>query len=105
MSIVGSLMGGRLVNRFGRKPLTVVSVLAVGVLTIAYMNVTHPWVSIGFWFVDGWFVGVVMTAYNSLALEQAPNYRGTMMSLNEVSLFGGVAIGSALGGILLLAFN
>jgi predicted MFS family arabinose efflux permease len=105
MTIVGSLMGGRLVNRFGRKPVTVFSALLVGVLSILYVNVTHLWASLVLWFVDGLFVGIVMTAYNSLALEQAPAYRSTMMSLSEVSLFGGVAIGSALGGVLLLAFN
>jgi predicted MFS family arabinose efflux permease len=46
-----------------------------------------------------------MTAYSSLAMEQAPTYRATMMSLSEVSQFVAQAIGNALGGVLLLAFN
>lgn len=105
ISIVGSVLGGRLVNRFGRKPVTVLSTLLAGVFSILYVNVTHLWASLVLWFVAAWFIGIGMTAYNSLALEQAPAYSGTMMSLSEVALFGGVAIGSALGGILLLAFN
>jgi predicted MFS family arabinose efflux permease len=105
ISIVGSLIGGRLITRFGRKPLTVWSVLLISVLTISFMNITHLWASLMLWFVDSLFVAIAVTAYYSLALEQAPDNRATMMSLNEVSMFGGTAIGNAVGGVLLVAFN
>ena len=50
-------------------------------------------------------MGVWNTAYGSLALEQAPDNRGTMMSLSEVSMYAAIAIGNALAGMLLVAFN
>ncbi|HSQ49089.1 MAG TPA: MFS transporter, partial [Candidatus Deferrimicrobiaceae bacterium] len=41
-------------------------------------------------------------AFIYLMLEQTPNYRGTMMSLNSVFNNAGNAIGPAVGGALLI---
>jgi len=105
IGIFGMLMGGRLVNRFGRKPVTVLSVLILGVLTISILNSGNLWASVVIWFLASFILGITMTAYSSLAMEQAPAYRATMMSLSEVSQFVAQAVGNALGGVLLLAFN
>jgi len=45
------------------------------------------------------------TAYGSLALEQVPEYRGTMMSLSQFSANLAEALGNGLGGLILVAFN
>ena len=46
-----------------------------------------------------------MSAFNSLALEQVPDFRGTMMSLSQVSQNAGQAIGTALSGVILVVYD
>jgi MFS family permease len=46
-----------------------------------------------------------MPAYNSLLLELAPDYRGTVMSLSETSQFIAQAIGSGVGGLILITYG
>jgi predicted MFS family arabinose efflux permease len=105
MTIVGSLAGGRLVNRVGRKRLTIISSFLLGALTLSFINIPNLWLSLLVWFISGFPYGIVNTAYASLALEQAPDNRATMMSLSQVSMYVAIAIGNALAGMLLLAFN
>jgi len=103
--IVGSLVGGRLVNRVGRKRLAIISSLIIGAAILSYINIPNLWVSVSVWSISGFFNGSFNTAYNNLALEQVPDNRATMMSLSEVSTYVAIAIGNALAGLLLLAFN
>jgi predicted MFS family arabinose efflux permease len=49
--------------------------------------------------------GINSAAFNSLALEQVPAYRGTMMSLSQFSFNLGTGLSNALGGVLLIAFD
>lgn len=105
MTIVGILVGGRLVNRLGRKRLTVISSFLFGAMTLSFINIPNLWLSLLVFIINGVFMGIFNTAYGSLALEQAPDNRGTMMSLSGVSMYVAIAIGTALAGMLLLAFN
>jgi predicted MFS family arabinose efflux permease len=105
ITIFGSLVGGKVVNRFGRKRLTVISAFILGAIPFFYINIPNLWLSLIAWSVGAFFVGLINTAYSSLALEQAPDFRGTMMSLSEVSRYVAQALGNALAGFLLLAFN
>jgi predicted MFS family arabinose efflux permease len=103
--VVGSLVGGRLVNRVGRKRLTVITSFLLGAVIISYINIPNLWVSIIVWMISGLANGIFNTAYTSLALEQAPDNQATMMSLSEVFFYVAIAVGNALAGMLLLAFN
>jgi predicted MFS family arabinose efflux permease len=105
ITIAGSLVGGRLAISLGRKRLTVISSVVLGVITVSFINMPNLWFSLGVWIAGGFFAGIINTTYVSLALEQAPDFRGTMMSLTEVSLNIAQAIGNAFAGLLLLAFN
>ena len=83
--VIGSLLCGRVVSRFGRKRLTGLTVLFIGVLMIIYSNAPNYYVSIisslsittlsAFW----------SASSNDLALAQVPAYQGAMMSLNSGS--------------------
>ena len=105
MVVVGSVVGGRVVNRIGRKRLTVITAVLLGVAMISYINIPNLWVSILVWMTSGLANGIFNTAYTSLALEQAPDHRATMMSLTEVFFYVAIAVGNALAGMLLLTFN
>jgi len=102
---LGSLVAGRLVNKFGRKSLTVLTALLAGIFIIAFVYLPNLWLSLALNFLGTWFSGMASSAANSLALEQAPRFRGTMMSINSAALSLGNALGSALGGLALVLFN
>jgi predicted MFS family arabinose efflux permease len=102
---VGSLSGGHLVARMGRKQVAVFSSFILGVLMLAYLNVSIPLFSAALLFVGCVVSSMRYTASESLTLEQVPELRGTVMSLNSIALSVGATIGSGLGGLLLLAYG
>jgi predicted MFS family arabinose efflux permease len=99
--VIGSLLSGKVVPRVGRKRLTGLSVLCVGVLTILYANAPNYHVSI----LSGLSVATLLAFWSSsssdLALAQVPEYSGAMMSLNSGSSRLGGALGTAVGGFVL----
>jgi predicted MFS family arabinose efflux permease len=99
---VGCLTSGRLLNRVGRKDLTMVSCIFMGLSSMVYLIVPYFWASLGIVLMGGFFHGIRSTASSSLALEQIPSYRGSMMSMSSAFINLGTALGSGLGGYLLL---
>lgn len=103
--MVGSLSGSRLVERLGRQRLVVLSSFIMGVLTLAYLNVSEPLISVVLLFIVCVVSSMRYTASESLTLEQVPALRGTVMSLNSIALSVGVTIGTGLGGYLLIFYS
>ena len=103
--MISSYTSGHFANRFGRKLLTVLGVFVFSVFTFAYTNIDTLWISLVSIFLGGAFSGVRYTASNSLTLEQVPEFRGTMMSLNAASMGLGAALGSGLGGLIVLMYG
>jgi len=103
--VLGSIICGRLVNRFGRKPLTVFSGFLVGVLAYSVTNVPNLWLSMAFSIIFCIFAAIMITSFSSLTLEQVPRFRGTMMSLSSAAMSTGDVIGGAVGGLLLIKFD
>jgi predicted MFS family arabinose efflux permease len=99
--VVGSLVAGRLANKFGAKPTTVVGTLLCGVFTIVYFFIPNLWGSVVFNFLSIWFASIGLTSYMCLALAQVPESRGTMMSLDSAVGALGATIGPAVGGAVL----
>jgi predicted MFS family arabinose efflux permease len=52
-----------------------------------------------------YLAGAGYVAGDSLTLEQVPEYRGTLMSLNAVARSTGATVGAMLGGALLLIYG
>ncbi|MFX0097903.1 MAG: MFS transporter [Candidatus Hodarchaeota archaeon] len=102
---LGSLVAGRIINKFGRKRLTVLTAFLAGMFIISFVYLPNLWLSLTLNFLGTWFSGMASSAANSLALEQTPRFRGTMMSINSAALSFGSALGSALGGLALVLFN
>ena len=99
--IVGSLVAGRLTNRFGAKPTTAAATFLCGAFTMVYFNFPNLWGALIFNFLTAWFASVGVTSYTCLALAQVPKSRGTMMSLNSAVEALGTTIGPVVGGALL----
>jgi len=102
---LGSLFAGRLINKFGRKPLTVLTTLFAGIFIISFVFVPNLWLSLVLNFLGTWFSGMGSSAANSLALEQVPEFRSTMMSINAAAISLGNALGSAIGGLALVLLD
>jgi DHA1 family inner membrane transport protein len=99
--VIGSMLCGRVVPRIGRKRLTGLTVLIVGVLMIIYPNAPNYYVSIISHLTIAFMLAFWTSSSNDLALAQVPEYSGAMMSLNTGSNRLGSAMGSALGGLVL----
>jgi predicted MFS family arabinose efflux permease len=103
--IAGSMLTGRLVDRFGLKRLAVASTLVTGLLLAPYMYMADLRVAVILSFTMCLVGGVAFASTGSLILEQVPRYRGSMMSINTAADNFGSALGAGLGGLLLLIFN
>jgi len=103
--VLGSLVISRFVNRFGRKILTVVTASIAGCFFIAFTNVFYFWLSVTFLYLGGLFFGMVVTTSTSLTLEQVPRFQGTMMSLHSAAWNMGAALGTGIGGLVLVLWN
>ena len=95
---LGGFMGGRLVNRFGRKRFVVYNWFTRGVLIAAIVFMPNIYGALFMSFAATLIGGFAVTGGHSLIVEQAPKSRGTMMSINGVFGSIGVAIGTACGG-------
>jgi predicted MFS family arabinose efflux permease len=102
---LGSIISGKMVNRFGRKPLTVLSIMIAGLVIMTYSYLPGFLASAGFLCLACLLVGIMDTASTSLILEQLPLYAGTMMSLSRVATQIGFSLGSGLGGMFLMLYS
>lgn len=103
--MVSTYVGGRLVNRFGRKRLTSFGVILFSLLSIAYMVMSNVWMALFFILSTSVFSAMRFTSSISLTLEQVPSLRGTMMSLNTAALGLGRVIGVAVSGFSLVYYG
>jgi predicted MFS family arabinose efflux permease len=103
--IVGSLVGGRIVNRFGRKRTTIIGSVLDGIFLVGVFLVPNLWVALAFNFAHVLFMAMAISAFNCLALDQVPQSRATMMSLTNVFGKIGNTIAAAVGGLVLFLFS
>ena len=101
----GSIIGGRIVNKAGRKRLVVISWAARGVLIAAIVFMPNFWSAFIMSCLATFIGGIAVASGHSLNLEQAPNSRGTMMSIAGVFASIGASVGVAVGGLALSAFG
>ncbi len=100
--VFGNQVSGSLVNQFGRKPVTVLTVFFAGIFIISFTNVPNLWPAFVLACLGSLFSGLLATASFSLTLEQVPNFRGTMMSLRTAATGMGAALGAGVGGLALI---
>lgn len=103
--VIAHPAGGYLVNKFGRKNLLVTTTVIQSAAIPLIAFVPDPWVVIGIACSAVLIGGLGMPASANLALEQVPESRGTMMSLNAILSTVGYGIATAVGGLALAFFN
>jgi predicted MFS family arabinose efflux permease len=101
----GSIVSGKFVNRIGKKPLTVISIIFAGFVIMGYSFLPGVWLCGGCLCFSCLLVGVMDTASTGLIIEQSPLYVGIMMSLHRAVTQIGFSVGSGLGGFMLLVYG
>ena len=100
--LLGSLACGWIVGRLGRKRATVSSILGFTVFTVIYPILPGTWWAVASVMLGHLFAAIQYSASASLSLEQLPGVRGSMMSMHSASSFIGYALGTSVGGLVLL---
>lgn len=103
--LISNYVGGWLSTRYSRKKLLVLSTLILGLLMISYMDMPNLLSTLAIALTMCLCEGVILTVAISLALDQVPLFRGTMMSFNTASAQLGTALGAGIGGLVLFLFN
>lgn len=99
---VGSVVGGHLVNRIGRKrQLVAVLVIAAPFLFVAPF-VPILWIAVALHYVFYFIFSLSNSPNVSLTLEQAPESRGTMMSMSTIFITLGFLTAAGVGGVALV---
>ena len=101
IGILGVILAGRLINRIGRKSITVGAGLISGLFAVLIAFMPNVWASGAMWMVSAGFGLASIVGFNSLTLEQIPGFRGTMMSLNSSFRSVGFIVGLTISGVLL----
>jgi predicted MFS family arabinose efflux permease len=101
IGILGVILAGRLINKIGRKNLTVRAGAISGVFAVLIAFMPNVWASAAMWMVSAGFGLSSIVGFNNLNLEQVPNFRGTMMSINSSFRSLGFIVGLTLSGLLL----
>jgi MFS family permease len=104
---LGSIVGGYLINRVGRKRLLVASLIVSSpfLLPLAFWANPNLMVLIPLMFVGSFIFSMGSPSSINLTLEQVSKARGTMMSMSAVFVTLGVSLGTILGGLVLRTFE
>ncbi|MGA2385739.1 MAG: MFS transporter [Candidatus Bathyarchaeia archaeon] len=99
--ILGGVTSGKLINRCGRKPLTVAASVASGISSILFTYIPNMLISVAFWAIAATFASITVAALYSLVLEQVPSFKASMMSINLTFQNAGLILGLIIGGLVL----
>ncbi len=99
---IGSVIGGHLVNRIGRKRqlVAVLIIAAPFLLVVPFMPIL--WIAVALHYVFYFIFSLSNSPNISLTLEQAPESRGTMMSMSTIFITIGFLVAAGVGGAALV---
>ncbi len=101
----GSLIGGKLINKFGAKSVAVIGISVSGILVAVFFSMPTLMLTLMFNFASVIAGAFAVPAVICLTVDQVPEARGTMMSLHRIAMNAGEAIGAAIGGAVLFFFS
>ena len=105
ITALAMIVGGYLVHRIGRKRQLVLTLIISSLPLILVAFVNNLYVVLILSWVGGFIYGLGLSANTSLLLEQAPESRGTMMSMSTIFVTLGMGLGTALGGATLILYD
>jgi predicted MFS family arabinose efflux permease len=103
--ILGLILGGYLVNKGGRRKLWLITSTISGITLPLFAFVPELWVLLIITYSREFIGAIGRPAVTNLTFEQAPESRGTMLSINNFLTWIGASIGGAVGGVALAFFG
>jgi MFS transporter, DHA1 family, inner membrane transport protein len=100
--ILAPLVSSRLIPRYGAKRIAVISTSLAAIFTGLFFFVPNFWVAFSLDMFHVWFAAMSVPAFAVLVLEQLPNYRATVFSLNSLFNNIGKVLAPLIGGTLLI---
>jgi MFS family permease len=100
--ILAPLVSGRLIPHYGAKRIAVISMFLAAVFTALFFFVPNFWIAIALDMAHVWFAAMSIPAFALLVLQQLPNYRATVFSLNSLFNNIGKVLAPLIGGSLLV---
>ncbi len=97
----GNIIGGRIIDFFGRKPLAVTSWTTRGLLLGAIVFMPDFWSALAMSCIFMFVAGISVISGHCLNVEQVHKSKGTMMSLSMVFGYLGASLGAAFGALVL----
>jgi predicted MFS family arabinose efflux permease len=105
LSAAGDIVGGHLVNIVGRKRLLIVTLMVSSPFLALIAFIPNFWAALTVSLCGTFIFNMGFPGSVNLTLEQAPQSRGTMMSLSTVFVTFGLGVGAAVGGAALAFFG
>jgi len=103
--IISAAVGGRLINRVGRKPISIIGITIAGVTAALFSFMPNLWACAALWFVSATSEYMAVPGFYSWVMELVPAFRGSMMSINGIFSASGSIVAVAIGGSLLNLYN
>jgi predicted MFS family arabinose efflux permease len=103
--VLAQIVGGHLVHRVGRKRQLVATLVISSPALMLVAFIPNLWIVLVLSWAGGFIYGMSFPANTSLLLEQAPESRGTMMSMSTIFVTFGMGLGAAFGGAALVLFG
>ncbi len=105
-NLVGNVSGGYLADRIGKRTVVTISLItmSIALLILPYLSFSliDALVCIFIWLFSG---GASLTSLNSIISELMPSHRGTVMALNNSSMYLGTTLASIAFGMLIHRFH
>ena len=101
-AVSGNIIGGKIIDKIGRKRILATAPFLLGILTMSMFNIGTFWLSVVISIILWLFGSSSFLTGNSLSLEQEPEFRGIMMSVNSAARGVGSMLGTMIGGLVLL---
>ena len=98
----GSILGGHLVSKVGRKRLLVAALIISSPVLVLLAFIPDQWVALAIFYLFNLVYSLSNSPSVSLTIEQAPKSRGTIMSMMAIFTTLGMIMAAAVGGAALV---
>jgi predicted MFS family arabinose efflux permease len=102
---IGSILGGHLADRIGRKRLLVGTLVISSPILALLAFVPDQWIALAIFYLFNLIFSLSNSPSVSLTIEQAPESRGTIMSMMTIFTTLGMIMAAAVGGLVLALTN
>ena len=99
---LGSILGGHLVNRVGRKRLLLATLFIPSPILVLLTFLSDLWLTLALFYLFNFIYSLSNSPSVSLTIEQSPESRGTMMSMMSIFTTSGMIMAAAVGGMALV---